>query len=81
MDVIELFKKFIGTKTQTPDDGGLLDYITEYLPGFSAIRVDVEDVKIFLYIKNSLKGTTYVLLGMWMLFLLEIIGIQILMKL
>ena len=52
MDVIELFKKFIGTKTQTPDDGGLLDYITEYLPGFSAIRVDVEDVKnLFIYKK------------------------------
>ena len=54
MDVIELFKKFIATKTETPDDGGLLDYITEYLPGFTAIRVDVEDVKnLFIYKKFS----------------------------
>ena len=54
MDVIELFKKFIASKTETPDDGGLLDYITEYLPGFTAIRVDVEDVKnLFIYKKFS----------------------------
>ncbi|MDB2562123.1 succinyl-diaminopimelate desuccinylase [Sulfurimonas sp.] len=52
MDVIELFKKFVGTKSETPDDGGLLDYITEYLPGFTAVRVDVEDVKnLFIYKK------------------------------
>ena len=54
MDVIELFKKFIGTKTETPDDGGLLKYIAEYLPGFTAIRVDVQDVKnLFVYKKFS----------------------------
>ena len=52
MDVVELFKKFVSTKSETPDDGGLLDYIAEYLPGFTAIRLDVEDVKnLFVYQK------------------------------
>ena len=50
MEVIELFKKLIETKSETPDDGGLLDFIEEYLSGFTAIRIDVEDVKnLFIY--------------------------------
>lgn len=52
MDTIELFKKLIQTKTETPDDGGLLDFIEEYLADFTAIRIDVEDVKnLFIYKK------------------------------
>jgi len=52
MDVIELFKYFVNTKSETPDDGGLLDFIEEYLEGFDAVRVDVEDVKnLFIYKK------------------------------
>jgi succinyl-diaminopimelate desuccinylase len=52
VSVIELFKKFVGTKSETPDDGGLLDFIESYLPDFTAIRVDVEDVKnLFIYKK------------------------------
>jgi succinyl-diaminopimelate desuccinylase len=54
MAVIELFKKLINTKSETPDDGGLLDFIEEYLDGFEAVRVDVEDVKnLFIYKKFS----------------------------
>ena len=54
MDVIELFKYFINAKSETPDDGGLLDFIEECLEGFEAIRVDVEDVKnLFIYKKFS----------------------------
>lgn len=54
MDVIELFKHFVATKSETPDDGGLLDFIEEYLEGFDAVRVDVEDVKnLFIYKKFS----------------------------
>ena len=54
MDVIELFKFFIDTKSETPDDGGLLDFIEEYLDGFDAVRVDVGDVKnLFIYKKFS----------------------------
>ena len=52
MDVLELFKKMINSKSETPDDGGLLDFIEEYLPDFNAVRVDVEDVKnLFIYKK------------------------------
>ena len=52
MEIIELFKYFLNAKSETPDDGGLLDFIEEYLGEFEAIRVDVEDVKnLFIYKK------------------------------
>lgn len=52
MDIIELFKYMISCKSETPSDGGLLDFIAEYLSDFEAIRIDVEDVKnLFLYKK------------------------------
>ena len=52
MDVIELFKYLVGTKSETPDDGGLLDFIENYLEGFEAVRIDKEDVKnLFIYKK------------------------------
>ncbi len=52
MEVVTLFKKLVSTRSQTPDDGGLLDFIAEYLDDFEAIRIDVEDVKnLFIYKK------------------------------
>ena len=52
MNVIELFKFMLSCKSETPDDGGLLAYIENYLSDFTAIRVDVEDVKnLFIYKK------------------------------
>ena len=52
MQIIELFKKLVETKSETPNDGGLLDFIESYLADFTAIRVDVEDVKnLFIYKK------------------------------
>ncbi len=52
MQILELFKKLIESKSETPDDGGLLDFIESYLSDFTAIRVDVEDVKnLFIYKK------------------------------
>ncbi len=52
MDVIELFRLLISKKSETPDDGGLLDFIESYLPDFTAIRIDKEDVKnLFIYKK------------------------------
>ncbi|SFV66246.1 N-succinyl-L,L-diaminopimelate desuccinylase [hydrothermal vent metagenome] len=54
MELIELFKYLINSKSETPDDGGILDFIEEYLEGFEAIRIDVEDVKnLFIYKKFS----------------------------
>ncbi|WP_373036702.1 succinyl-diaminopimelate desuccinylase [Sulfurimonas sp.] len=54
MNVLELFKYLIAQKSETPSDGGLLDFIEKYLPDFTAVRVDVEDVKnLFIYKKFS----------------------------
>lgn len=50
MDVIELFKKLLESKSQTPEDGGILTFIEEYLSGFTTIRIDKEEVKnLFAY--------------------------------
>jgi succinyl-diaminopimelate desuccinylase len=52
MNIIELFKYLVEQKSETPDDGGLLDFIQNYLPDFTAERIDVEDVKnLFIYKK------------------------------
>ena len=50
MELIPLFKKIIQAKSETPDDGGLLDFIVSYLPEFTAVRVDRNGVKnLFIY--------------------------------
>lgn len=52
MQVIELFKYLINSKSETPDDGGILTFIEDYLEDFTAVRLDVEDVKnLFIYKK------------------------------
>ncbi|MDY0123464.1 succinyl-diaminopimelate desuccinylase [Sulfurimonas sp.] len=54
MKTLELFKYMIEQKSETPDDGGLLDFIESYLDDFKAVRVDVEGVKnLFIYKKFS----------------------------
>ncbi|MDD3323804.1 MAG: succinyl-diaminopimelate desuccinylase [Sulfurospirillaceae bacterium] len=46
----ELFLKLLRFKSITPDDDGAFEFIQEYMAGFSAIRVDVQNTKnIFLY--------------------------------
>lgn len=50
MNVIELFKQLIEAKSQTPDDGGILEFVEGYLENFICIRIDVEGVKnLFAY--------------------------------
>ena len=52
MEIIQLFKYMLSKKSVTPDDGGLLDFIADYLEGFEAVRVDKNGVKnLFLYKK------------------------------
>lgn len=52
MQLIELFKFMIESKSVTPDDGGLLDFVENYLSDFKAVRIDVEGVKnLFIYKK------------------------------
>lgn len=54
MNTQELFIELLKRKSVTPDDGGILDFIQEYLPDFTAVRIDKEDVKnLFLYKKYS----------------------------
>ena len=52
MQIIELFKYLINAKSETPDDGGLLDFIAKYLQGYTAVRIDKNGVKnLFIYKK------------------------------
>ena len=52
MEIIELFKELIERKSETPDDGGILDFISGYLDGFQSVRIDKEGVKnLFVYKK------------------------------
>lgn len=54
MELLELFKYLVESKSETPDDGKLLDFIENYLDGFEAIRIDKNGVKnLFLYKKFS----------------------------
>ena len=50
--VIDLFVRCLQSKSETPDDGRLLDFIAEYLSDFKAVRIDKEGVKnLFIYKK------------------------------
>lgn len=52
MNIIELFKFLIQSKSETPDDGGILEFVENYLEGFTAVRVDKNEVKnLFIYKK------------------------------
>jgi len=50
LNVIELFKKLLESPSVTPEDGGIFDFLEEYLEGFTTIRIDREGVKnLFSY--------------------------------
>ncbi len=51
MEIIELFKYLLSKKSETPDDGGLLDFVEEYLgESWKSVRIDKEGVKnLFIY--------------------------------
>ncbi len=52
MQIIELFKFLIESKSETPDDGGILDFVEKYLEGFTALHVNKNEVKnLFIYKK------------------------------
>jgi succinyl-diaminopimelate desuccinylase len=51
-DVIDLFLKLLAAKSITPEDGGLMEFIKNYLNDFEAIEINKEGVKnLFLYKK------------------------------
>jgi len=45
MHVVDLLIRLLSAPSITPDDAGLMDFVTEYLPGYEAIRVDEGGVK------------------------------------
>lgn len=50
MNVIELFKKLLESPSVTPEDGGIFDFLENYLEGFTIVRIDREGVKnLFAY--------------------------------
>ncbi|MDR2635619.1 MAG: succinyl-diaminopimelate desuccinylase [Campylobacteraceae bacterium] len=52
MEDKELFLALLNTPSITPQDGGLLAFAEDYLPDFTAKRVDIDGVKnLFLYKK------------------------------
>jgi len=52
LDVIDLCSTLIRAKSVTPNDDGLLDFISKFLDDFTAVRIDDGDVKnLFLYKK------------------------------
>jgi len=52
MNVINLFKKLLTFKSITPNDGGGMEFIKEYLNGFEIIESEKEGVKnLFIYKK------------------------------
>jgi len=54
MDVIELFKSMLERKSETPDDGGALKWISEYLEGYTSLVINREEVQnLFIYKKFS----------------------------
>ena len=54
MDVIELFRSMIERKSETPDDGGALSWISEYLEGYTSLVINREEVQnLFIYKKFS----------------------------
>ena len=56
LDVIDLFIKLLSAKSITPDDGGLMDFIEEYLSDFEAIRIDKNGVKNLFLTKKFGEG-------------------------
>ena len=55
IDVIDLFIKLLSHKSITPDDGGLMDFIQEYLSDFKAYRFDRNGVKNLFLVKEFKK--------------------------
>lgn len=50
LDIIALFKHLLESRSVTPEDGGIFDFLENYLEGFTFLRIDREGVKnLFAY--------------------------------
>lgn len=45
MEIITLFKHLLESRSITPEDGGIFDFLESYLEGFTFVRIDREGVK------------------------------------
>ena len=52
IDLIDLFLRLLSAKSETPDDGGLLDFISNYLSNFEAHRFDDGEIKSLFLTKK-----------------------------
>ena len=64
LDTIDLFLKLLSAKSITPNDGGLLTYIENYLADFEATWVNKGGVKNLFLLKSLMKENTSVLQDM-----------------
>ncbi len=56
MEVTDLLIRLLSAPSITPDDGGLIDFVAEYLPGFEILRLDEGGVKNLFMYKSFGKG-------------------------
>lgn len=57
MNLQELFFKLLSFKSITPDDDGAFEFIKEYMSGWEALHVDVQDTKNLILYKKFGDGT------------------------
>lgn len=56
MNIIELFKQLLESPSVTPEDGGIFNFLEEYLEGFTFLRIDCEGVKNLFAYRNFGEG-------------------------
>lgn len=56
MNVIELFKQLLESHSVTPEDGGILEFLSDYLNEFKVIHIDREGVKNFFAYRTFGEG-------------------------
>jgi len=63
LETIDLFLKLLSAKSITPDDGGILEYIANYLADFEAIWVNEGGVKNLFLTKKFSEGKHFCFAG------------------